>query len=275
MSVNPPPLHLNPEAVRLGLGWAQSWTDGPVLCVLTPESTRFVVVNERRFIASWEWLEETDTPYRFFLIPPFIASTLASHAAYSITGLRARVNRTHIALTVRDAHGEYVLQWRWRAASFAAPPFFDQMVQMPEETLRETYVAIADAVHLAIANIGRLEAMEQLDRQTLAIMMNFAPGQFKIDGQPITVGNEQSYYFDPRLIMRGLEIVRGKHIGFAIAKTLIPSQSILYMTSLREQWRIQCALLSIQPDERTHVITQQVREIPKTGSLAVRERRTE
>jgi hypothetical protein len=268
------PLRLNPQVIRLGLGWAQSWTDGPILCVITPEATRFVVVSERRFIASWEWAEETDSPYRFFLIPPFIASTLASHTANSITGLRARMNRTHVALTVRDDHGEYVLQWRWRAASFEAPPFFDQMAQTPNETMEEkTYVAIADAVHLAIANLGRLEAMEQIDRQNLAIVVDFEPGHFKIDGQPITVSGEQRYYFDPRLIVRGLEVVRGKHIAFSVAETLIPDQSILYMISERDNWRVQCALLSILPDEKTHIISQRVRTVQKPERLAVRRTR--
>ncbi len=259
--------------MRLGLGWAQSWTSGPILCVITPESTRFAIVSERRFIASWEWVEETDSPYRFFLIPPFVASTLSSHAAYDITGLRARVNRAHVALTIRDSHGEYVLQWRWQAASFEAPPFFDQMVQLPDDRLEEqTYMAIADAVHLAIANLGRLEAMEQINRDNLAIMVNFAPGQFRIDGQPITPASGPRYYFDPRLIVRGLEVVRGDHIGFALSETIIPAQSILYMIGQRDQWRIQCAILSILPDENTRFVSQQVHPVTAMGSLRVRER---
>ncbi len=267
------PLRLNPQTMRLGLGWAQSWTDGPILCVITPGSVRFAVVSERRFIASWEWLEETESPYCFFLIPPFIASTLASHAAYNVTGLRTRINRTHVALTVRDPHGEYVLQWRWQAASFEAPPFFDQMAQPPAETLeKQTYVAIADAVHLAIANLGRLEAMEQLDRQNLAILIDFGSGRFKIDGQPITENRNDCFYFDPRLIVRGLEVVRGQQIGFALSPTIIPMQSVLYMISERDQWRIQCAILSILPDENLQVFSQQVRALPQTGTLLVRER---
>ncbi len=266
------PIRLNPQATRLGLGWAQSWTQGPILCVVSPEAIRFSVASERRFIASWEWSEETDSPHRFFLLPPFIASTLAGPAAYHIVGLRARINRTHVVLTVRDDYGEYVLQWRWQASAFQAPPFFDQMIHPPGETLQETYIAVADAVHLAIANLGRLEAMEQVERQNLAIAVDFAPGRFRIDGQPITLGDDQQYYFDPRLIVRGLEIVRGKHIGFSLARTPTSEQAILYMTSQRDQWRIQCAILSILPDEKTHVISQQVRSLAQTGNLRVRER---
>ncbi len=265
------PIRLNPEVIRLGLGWAQSWTNGPILCVISPDAIRFTIVSERRFVASWEWAEETEAPYCFFLIPPFIASTLSGQIAYSITGLRARINRTHVALTVRDPNGEYVVQWRWQAASFQAPPFFDQMSQPPDEPLEEkAYMAIADAVHLAIANIGRLEAMEQIDRQQLAILVDFEPGRFTIDGQPITVGSQEGYYFDPRLIVRGLEVVRGKHIGFAIGETLTPEQSILYMVSDRDNWRVQCSLLSIVPDDQTFIISQRVQRTAQTGTLLPR-----
>ena len=255
-------LRLNPKIMRQGLGWAQNWSNGPVLCVVTPESTRFQVVSERRFLASWEWLEETDSEPRFFLIPPFVARTLSGHPAYAITTLRARIHRTRVAITVRDKNGEYVLQWRWQATDFAAPPYFDQMSRTPREMLeRRTFVAIADAIHLAIANLGQLEAMEQISRRNLAIVVDFSPGQFKIDGQPITLGHEQRYYFDPRLIVRGLEVVRGKHIGFAVSETPAEGQSVLHMTSERDNWRIQCSLLSLLPDATTTIISQQIRTI--------------
>ena len=265
------PIRLNPETVRQGLGWAQSWTSGPVLCVATADALRFVVVNERRFIASWEWAEETDATYSFFLIPPFVANTLAAHTAYGITGLRVRTNRNHIALSVRDDQGEYVIQWRWQAAAFEAPPFFDQMSQPPQTTLEEkTYMAIADAVHLAIANLGRLEAMEQINRQNLAIVVDFAPGHFNIDGQPIVGHDAQRFYFDPRLIMRGLEVARGRQIGFALTPTDVPGQSILHMISQRENWRIHCALLSILPEEAPTLVGQQVRQVAQSGRLIMR-----
>ena len=57
--------------------------------------------------------------------------------------------------------------------------------------------------------------MDQLDRQNLAIMIDFGSGDFKIDGQPITENRGECLYFDPRLIVRGLEVVRGQQIGFA------------------------------------------------------------
>ncbi|MBN2469933.1 MAG: hypothetical protein JXN59_04335 [Anaerolineae bacterium] len=256
-------LHLNPRIMRQGLSWAQSWSNGPVLCVVTPESTRFQIVSERRFLASWEWMEETGSDSHFFLIPPFVARTLSGHPAYSITSLRVRVHRTRVAITVRDKNGEYVVQWHWKAADFEAPPFFDLMSDSPSDLLeRKTFITMADAIHLAIANLGRLEALEQINRHNLAIAVDFSPGHFKIDGQPITLGHERRYYFDPRLIVRGLEVARGKHIGFAITQTPVTGQSILHMISDRDNWRVECALLSLLPNASTTVISQQVRPLP-------------
>lgn len=260
-------LRLNPKIIRQGLGWALQWTTGPILCVVTPDSIRFQVVNERRFVASWECLAPTGSPPRFFLIPTFVATMLAAPYASNITSLRVQVNRTQVALALQDAKGEYVIQWQWSAADFAAPPFFDQMAEAPAKMLeRQTFIAIADAVHLAIANLGRLEAMEQINRQNLAIAVDFAPGHFKIDGQPITLGHEQLLYFDPRLIVRGLEVARGKHIGFAVSETPRDGLSVLYMTSERENWRIQSSLLSLLPDESTMILSQQVRVRPVQSS---------
>lgn len=253
-------LRLDPQTVRQGISWALPWTNGPILVVVTPESIRFQVVNEHRFVATWEWMVPTHSAPRFFLIPPFVASILAAPNATRLTSIHVQIDRTRVSLLLRDKHGEYIVQWQWDGASFAAPPFFDQMAHAPREMLeRQTFIAIADAVHLAIANLGRLEAMEQVNRQNLAIVVDFSPGHFKIDGQPITVGHEQRYYFDPRLIVRGLEIARGKHIGFAVSTTPQDGLSVLYMTSERENWHIQSSLLSLQPDESTTILTQQVR----------------
>ncbi len=256
-------LYLNPRIMRQGLSWAQSWSSGPVLCIVTPESTRFQVASERRFLASWEWPEDTGSPACFFLIPPFIARTLSGHPAHSITSLRARTHHTRVAITVRDKNGEYVVQWRWQAPDFEAPPFFDRMAQPPSDQLeRRTFIAMADAIHLAIANLGRLEALEQIKRHNLAIAVDFSPGHLKIDGQPITLGHDRRYYFDPRLIVRGLEVARGKHIGFSVQETPVAGQSILHMTSERDNWRVECALLSLLPNDSTTLISQQVRQRP-------------
>lgn len=271
--MNNVPIPLNPHAMRLGLGWAQSWTEGgPVLCIISANTVRLVVVRERRFIATWEWPEETESPYRFFLMPPFIASTLAGHDALGLSSMRVRVNRTHVALTVRDRHGEYVLEWRWRAQSFEAPAYFEQMADPPGDLRHEDYLKVSDAVHLAIANLGRLEMMDDVNRRDLAIMVDFAPGQFRIDGQPIMLGGEARYFFDPRLIVRGLEVVRGDNVGFALDRTTTPGQAILYMSSQRASWRIHCAMLSMLPTEQTEIVRQREYPLAQTGQLTIREK---
>lgn len=263
------PFSLDPKILCQGLSWAQGWASGPVLCVLSPDAISLAIASEGRFIAAWEWRGELEAARRFFLIPPFVASMLTSPQAYQIRELTISTRGASVQLFLRDQADSYTIAWRWRAESFQAPPFFEQMLESPKDTVeRQTFIAIADAVHLAIANLGRLEGLEQMDRENLAIMVDFSPGHFKIDGQPITLGYEKRYYFDPRLIVRGLEIARGKHIGFSVRETTIPGQSILYMSSDRNGWRVTCAMLSLLPDATTTILSHNVKELNKSDSQA-------
>lgn len=254
------PIWLNPHVMRTGLSWALSWTNGPILCVVSPGSTRFIVVNDQSFLASWEWAEETGTESRFFLVPPFVARTLAGPAAWDLLRLRAALHRNNVALTLHDAGGEYLLQWQWDAHSFKAPRVFDLMTAQPKETLQAGYVAIADAVHLAVANLGRMEGLEQVQRERLAMLIDFAPGRLSIDGQEIMTGDPHRFYFDPRLVIRGLEIARGRTIGFAMTRLESTRQAILYMNSERDNWQVRCALLSIRLPPGTSITTYEVTE---------------
>lgn len=256
------PIRLNPQVMRTGLGWALSWTNDPILCVISPGSTRFVIVNEQCFIASWEWVEETGAASRFFLTPPFIAKTLAGPAAWDILRIRVSLHRNNVAMTLHDSMGEYLFQWQWDAHSFKAPRAFDLMTAQPDEVMQTGYVAIADAVHLAVANLGRMEGLEQVQRDRLAMLIDFAPGRLSIDGQEIVAGDPQRFYFDPRLVIRGLEIVRGRTIGFAMTRLDATGQAVLHMNTERDNWQVRCALLSMRlpaetpapppiPEERT------------------------
>ncbi len=240
------PIRLNPQVMRTGLGWALSWTNGPILCVVAPGFTRFVVVNEHSFVASWEWAEETGAESRFFLVPPFVASTLAGPAAWGLLRIRASLHRNNVAMTIYDKAGEYLLQWQWDPRSFKAPHVFDLMSAQPEDMVQTGYVTIADAVHLAVANLGRMEGLEEIKRERLAMLIDFAPGRLSIDGQEIMAGDPQRFYFDPRLVIRGLEIVRGRTIGFAMTRLEATGQAILYMNSDRDNWQVRCSLLSMK-----------------------------
>jgi hypothetical protein len=245
-------IRLNPHVIRKGLSLAQNWTKGPILCWLTPQSTRLVVVNEYRFVAVWEWQEENEARPCFFLVPPFIASTLSGPASWHLARMEVMLHRNNVALIMHDERNDYVLQWRWDPWIFRAPTAFQKMIAQPGDIMRSEYVAIADAVHLAVANLGRMEGLEQVRRDRLAMTIDFSPGRLIIDGQEIIAGDSQQFYFDPRLVIRALEISQARAIGLSMSKLPENGQSILHIGTDREQWQVRCAVLSLSREE-THL----------------------
>ncbi|MBN1286420.1 MAG: hypothetical protein JXB47_13560 [Anaerolineae bacterium] len=218
-----------------------------------PKATRLVVVNDYRFIASWEWNEETESPPCFFLIPPFVASTLASPAAWDLVRLEVMLERNNVAMTLHDDLGTYHLHWRWDPWAFRAPPTFQQMMSQPNDMVQIEYVYIADAVHLAVANLGRMEGIEKVERERLAMSVDFAPGRLSIDGREIVSGGDaRRFYFDPRLVIRGLEVTRARTVGFSLVRSSEKHQAILYISSERDQWQVRCSILSLSSEE-THL----------------------
>ena len=75
------PIPLDIVAIRRGLGWAQSWTSGPVLCVINDEKLRLVVVDQEHFLACWSLPLPGIQQTHFFLIPSFVSKTLAGQPA--------------------------------------------------------------------------------------------------------------------------------------------------------------------------------------------------
>ncbi len=242
-------INLNPNVIRIGLSWALHWSSGPILCMILPKSTRLVVVNDHRFVASWEWFEETDAKPCFFLIPPFVASTLTSPASWDILRVDVSLRKNTVLMTMYDDFGVYVLQWRWDPWTFQAPEAFQQMMTQPEDMVQTEYVHVADAVHLAVANLGRMEGLERIQRERLAMAIDFTPGRLSIDGRQIVAGDSQRYYFDPRLVIRGLEVARARGISFSMARIASGEHAILYINSEREQWQVRCAILSLNIHE--------------------------
>jgi hypothetical protein len=240
-------IELRPEVLRVGLGWALSWTNGPVLCTLSPSAVRLTAVNEQRFVASWEWQGRTRSDFRFFLIPPFVASTLAGPPAWELHRIKVQSDSQNVAMILEDRRQAYSLRWNWNPATFEAPPVFQQMARMPQDVIQTDYLTIADSAHLAIAKLGRISMMEDVTQDQLAILINFEPGRLSIDGQKIVEGDPHRYYFDPRLVIRGLEVVRGRSIGFSVTKT--GKRAIFYLCTERENWQIHCSILSLSSGE--------------------------
>lgn len=245
---SPKKIQLDIQAVRTGLAWAQSWTpDGAVLCTLGGGKMQFTAVNQQRFLATWSHpIPPTEHPY-FFLLPRFIVQTLSSSAAWNATALEVALYKNLVGIIIHEGGREFRLQWRWSATEFDAPRAFARMNQISDTMIQTPYVSIADIVHLAIANVLRVVGDEPDERPTSdAVLIDFVPSLLNLDGAPVTVAtNQKQYYFNSKMVIRGLEIVRENQISFAIHPIREEKEAILYLACQRKQWQIHCAVLSV------------------------------
>lgn len=230
------PIELNIQAVRKGLSWAQSWTSEPVLCRIKDEKMHLIAVSQQRFLVSWAWPLPGVTGSQFFLIPPFVISTITNPAAYSADALAVMLKKNVAGLIIKQGKQEFRLQWRWTPDSFKAPKHFEQMLNPPQKMIQDGYLALADVVHLAIANLGHISAAEDVSFEEAVIEMNL----------PLTDSennNRSRYFFEPRLVIRGMEVTRGDRVGFAM-QPIENKRAILHFTTQREDYFIHCAILS-------------------------------
>lgn len=243
------PLTIDLPTLRQGISWAQSWATSPILFTLSEGVMRLIVVEQERFLACWSYPMPHIEDKCFFLIPSFVAKTLTGPAAWEAETLEIVTNRTIVGMILRDNHAqEFRLQWRWSGDQFSAPPYFNSMIRVPETIIKTSYVTFADVVHFAIHNLVnpfKVSEEEAFLQAEDAILIDFVPGQINIHGEAVTRQAEKTqYYFKPRLVVRGLEIVRERSIEVGV-ENVTKRESILYLNSQRDNWQIHCAILSV------------------------------
>ena len=242
------PVELQMSAVRTGLAWAQSWTDGHILCKLSEGKMTFMVGDIEGFLAVWSWPAPKVNRTMFFLIPPFVAGTLSSRAAWNVDSIRIMTNQNVVGAILRVGKQDFRLQWKWNAKTFRTPRFFKQMSRVPDMMVRAPYVNLSDIIHLAVANMMNPALVDELpvDNPEGGILIDFMPGQINIDGEQIQQQSQQArYYFSPKKLMRGMEIVRAPHLSFTIEEAQHDRNAILYLSCQREGWEIHCAVQSV------------------------------
>lgn len=256
-------IKLDLVALRTGLGWAQSWTKNAILCKVGGGWMRLMVAEPEGFLASWAWPMPEAKQNQFFLIPSFVALTLSGPAAWEASGVEVVLKHNVVGMILRSGTQELRLQWVWQPNDFKSPRDFTLMSQLPDTMISTPYVSLADMVHLSMANLIKVMSEDEEDviRTQDAILIDFVPGQINIDGESITQSPQQSrYFFNPRMLMRGMEVVRENQISFAIQPTYREKDSILYLTSHRQGWQVHCALLSVNVSGAVTMPSMRIRE---------------
>lgn len=259
------PISLDLAAVRTGLGWAQSWATNPILCKIGNQEMHFIVAEREGFLASWSWHSEGLHQRGFFLIPPFVARTLSGPAAWEADTLEVMIHNNVVGMILRTGDQDFRLQWRWNARDFQAPDEFTVMNTLPDTMINAPYIKVTDIVHLAVANLmSSIPDEQNAWQKDGAILVDFTPGQINIDGEAITrEGNQARYYFNPQILMRGLEVVRERQIGFVIRTANRGQLAILDLACQRDGWQVHCALRAVGVSSEMPATNVEIRETRK------------
>lgn len=239
-------LHVDGEMLWTGVRQASSRSEEPVLCLVEPETIRFVALSGLRLVVSWEAKLRRPAPGNLaFLIPSTVAALLSSEVVRSQVGVNIVLRDGDVTLRLTDHLGNYEIRWKSDLASFPAPDEFSELIKAPQTLMDVPYLRVSDAAHQAIAKLVRMESEDQIDRARLAILISLDFGRLSVDGQEIIGTGSSQYYFDPRLVIRALEFVSEQTIRVGI--TSVRGGQRAYMSLLAKQgdWTVHCSLLSI------------------------------
>jgi hypothetical protein len=182
-----------------------------------------------------------------FGVPPMIASHLIANPPPASDAVRLALNGSEVSFMAQDAVGDYELRWRFDLNQFSAPAELGRLLVMPSQLVTVDYLQIADAMHRAVASLADMESQYRVHRTRLAIALGLADGRLLADGREIGAGAGGCYYFDPRLVMRALEFVRGEQVQVGL--TDLGQQRAFFSIIDRQPDHVtHCALLSIGPE---------------------------
>ncbi len=243
-----PPTQLDPQIVRTGLKRAMPRGGDNVLCVVGQASIRFIGLSSLRMMISWEHPFSGPKTPRFYVFPRFAVHLLTSMLGQELTRLTLATTGTQTLLEMTDARGHYELQWQADLRQFMVPPEFTYMLALPKAMITTTYLALSDAAHQAVAHLVNLQAMHGVPQEKLAILVDFAASHLTLDGRTIVAGTSGAFYFDPRLIIRALELVKSKTLQVGVSPLPLGNRAVLTLLADQADWHGHCAMLSIGAD---------------------------
>jgi hypothetical protein len=242
--MNSPPIEIDPKVMRTGLRRAMTRSRDTLLCAMGPASIRFIGVGGLRMMVSWEH-PLTGGDSQFYVFPPLVTHLLTSPASEDIRHITLSMAGKDISLGMVNDYNQYQLRWRADLRQFMAPPEFTQMLTVPKGMLTLNYLSLSDAAHQAIANLVNIQSMQNIPPEKLAILIDFSSSYLTLDGRTIVHGAAGAFYFDPRLIIRALEIFKANTLRVGMTALPVGHRAVLTILAEQDNWRVQCALLSI------------------------------
>ena len=244
--MEPNRLYVNGNVLCTGVRQATSRSEEPVLCLIKGDAITFVALSGLRMVISWKnELPKPAPSSQVFVIPPLIADLLACDAICAQVGVEFAARGGNVVARLTDHLGTYELRWASDVSTFPAPEAFSQLVQMPEALVEVPHLRFSDAVHQAVAHLGRMEAEEQVNPAKLAILIDLDFGRLRVEGEEIVTTASHQFYFDPRLVIRALEFLKEKVLRVGITPVPLGHRGYLSLVSEQDGWTVHCSLLSI------------------------------
>jgi len=243
--MNLPPIEIEPRIMRGGLKRAMVRSGETLLCAIGPASIRFIGITGLRMMVSWEHPMTGPAEPRFYVVPRLAIHLLTSMLGQGLEKITLATVGQQAVLGLTDERGQYELRWRDDLRQFMVPPEFPQMLATPPAMIDTDYLSLSDAAHQAIANLGTLQATHNLPKEKLAILIDFSASHLTLDGRTIIHGASGTYYFDPRLIIRALELIKSNALRVGMMPLPAGRRAVLTLLADQEGWHVHCALLSI------------------------------
>ena len=231
-----------------GIRQASARSEEPILCLARQNSLTFVAVSGLRLVVSWEFaLPAAIERPAIFTIPPMIAGHLLGVTGPNTAQADLVLEGNDVALITSDELGSYELRWRSDPGSFPAPPEMSRLLVLPATLTRVGYLQVSDAVHQAVIQLADMEAHRQIHRTRLAVMVSLSDDHLTVTGREIEPRATGNYYFDPRLVIRALELVRADQVEMGLTG-LGPRSAFLSIVNRQPDRLVHGALVSIGLD---------------------------
>ncbi len=231
-----------------GLKQASARSEEPILCLARRNSLTFVAVSGLRLVVSWEFALSTQVERQAaFVIPPMIVNHLLAVTGSTTEETDLVLEGDNVALITSDELGSYELRWRSDLGGFPAPPEMSRLLVPPAASTRLGYLQVSDAVHQAVIQLADMESHRQIHRTRLAVMVSLTDDHLTVTGQEIETRAINRHYFDPRLVIRALELVKAECVEVGLT-SLGPRSAFLSIVDRQPDRLVHGALLSIGLD---------------------------